>query len=223
MEIRSSFKKLLFDRIKENALEPKHFVTRSIEPDQFEIRYKDSYLYFTFIIYPDDYNSLKHRYTVYSLNRKEITPLNNWSSVAGAIATFNRWLKEVVSKYVEDENTVDPWEEIGNEMHNFFTQDNEEKFSAEEVRVIESRLIDFETFAAKKLLLDQEKLDVLIQEVRDLRQEIKNPKITKKKWLRNFKGFLMQEIWEIIKDHDKRHLAIEYFKTMFDSVRHFLQ
>jgi hypothetical protein len=204
-------------------LNPKDFV-RDDSPNELVYHYKDTKLYFNFSFRPNtgdfifNYSKLIPKYELIG------HPLENACQFDDCLKYFGKWLANDVRVYIDEENTPDKWLDIEAHFHGSHTSAglsfSKEAFTNEEIRQIEGYLDNFETFAKEKLQLTDQQLKDIAKELKELREDVK--RLTKNKWLRNFGWFAFKELLDVLKNEDKRQLAISYLKTTFQIISNYL-
>ncbi|AYB34752.1 hypothetical protein [Chryseolinea soli] len=134
------------------------------------------------------------------------------------IYRFRFWLKQHVKAYIKDRELEDPWKNLDKTTSEEFS--NSETFTAQEVKLLEAKLDNFPTLA-KSLPIDPSQMEILINEVKELRKDLNTSK-PKKKWFREFTGFLVEAGKFILKDPEERQKVFAFLQDLVETAKHLL-
>jgi hypothetical protein len=172
----------------------------------------DSGITFAFTHDPSNYHSYMCSYTKFAPSNAFENPDHNYYGIHDLIRMyFTPWLVDHAKVFIEDRKIIDPWKSL-NESH-LFDSATENEFNSSEINTIVSGLDRFETFTKEKLLLDQKAFEHLQKEIQELKEEVK--KGNKRKFVKYFYGFLITQVWDIVRDESRRQMIVTFFKDAF--------
>jgi hypothetical protein len=163
----------------------------------------------------DSFDIFLWAYTRYTPNYPVEEQRKNFQTLADTLAKFTYWLNKHVKPYIREQVTNDPWEHIRQKFTSETINDNS-FFTDEEIAGIEQKLDEFPKYAVEQLQLPVEKMDVLINEVKGLRNDLKGS--SKKKWRWQVVGFLYDVTIAVVTDSTKRQLLYNFFKSILEKV-----
>jgi hypothetical protein len=215
--IRPLYKQHIFNLLTEKGFDPTSFESRETI-EYFKIQYKGSNLYFA--VHPTDViDRFKTAYSAYlpKFSHKG-HPYVDPIPLATLLNLIAGWLRDHVSKYIEDQSIIDPWDALEQASANerllsLDISTSEEKFKKEEIKMLEPAL------DVLKNKLENTDFDKTIQEqlkkfVDDLNEIKADLKILKKKsWFRQYSGLA----WHLMT------FAYKESPELFDSVKEWLK
>ncbi len=83
------------------------------------------------------------------------------------------------------------------------------KFSEREIQSIEIGLDKFPKFLTARKEISADKLQIILDEIQELKKELKTK--TKRKWLKSLFLFIIEEVWDAVKDRLVMNEVKAYF------------
>jgi hypothetical protein len=205
----------VFNAIQKAGLEPADFVVKETG-NVFELAIPKSKILFQFIHKGDNY----HVYRCHFIKFAPGSPITfsdeftfNIHDIIGHF--FIDWLRNDAKVYLNNSRVEDPFKVLEEKQNQFFNTQSE-SFSELEIKVIEKGLDDFALFAKETLQLDNGKLDQIQNDIKELKEDVR--KVSKNKWIKYFYGFLIKEVWDFVRDDQKRQAVIDFFKNAYSSL-----
>ena len=161
--------------------------------DFYQFKYLDSGIYFKIIPAKDSYEHFSFLYTTFTPHRQGANKLEKNFHLTDILANFSTWIKVDVIPYIDETNAPDPWVIFLNEYSNDYS-----KFSESDILSIEIGLDKFPKFLTDRIEISVDKLQIILDEIQELKRELKTK--TKRKWLKSLFLFIIEEVWDAVKD-----------------------
>jgi hypothetical protein len=193
-EFRKQEQQKFIERVKTFGLNPNDLTFEKCKGG-YQFRCLDSGLVFMIYATESKFDRFKYEHTNYTPNRKKFQYIDKPYYLVDVLTTFDKWLKDHVKVYLAEQSAPDPWESF---LQEYSSYGSSEKFNETEIAELEKGLDNFPKFLAEKTKIAPDKLKVIIEEVQDLKKSLKSD--TKRKWGKRMILFLVEEVWDAVKD-----------------------
>lgn len=168
----------------------------------------------TFTIYPTDegHRIFKYSFTSYNPKRTENNYTGRSYVISDVIKAFKQWISQHVVPYMDEMKRPDPWEQY---LLRFQKQTNAQSthFTQQEIIEIEQGLDNFPKFLEEQKKIDPDKLEAIKQEIDELKKELREK--PRSKFGKRFMIFLLEEVWDAVKDEMVMNHVKKYFLDLF--------
>lgn len=194
VEFRKQEQRKFIEKVRALNLSP-HELLFEKHGEGHQFRYLDSGI--TFTIYPTDekFGKFKYEYTLYTPSRTKCQYIEKAHHLVDILANFDKWLNEHVIPYIEEKAAPDPWQLF---LKDYSERNGASKFTDAEIVELEKGLEEFPKFLAEKATIPADKYQAIVEEVRELKKGLKTE--TKRKWGKRLTLFLLEEVWDAVKD-----------------------
>lgn len=215
-EFRRKDQKLFVDKIKQAKIKPNemsfHQDIDTYGSENFTYKFGDSGLYFRIYPQDDNFDLLNFSFSTYTPGRT-VSQFYNRIPLNEALSSFQKWIDEHVLKYEDDSDYPDPWAQF---LNNYNESVKLETFTTQEITQIERELDDFPKFLTQRANVAPDKLDLILDEIKELKKDLKTK--PKQKWAKQLVLFMVQEVWDAVKDEAVMNQVKGYFLTMLSKV-----
>jgi hypothetical protein len=190
---------------------------RTIGKGDASFHFKGSDLQFTFIQSVIDPEAFRYSFSKFVGGQFEQKQTESFDAV---LTFFKKWLIKDVLAFVREQGIEDPWAQLNQEQNQFFESENE-NFTEHEIEVIEAGLDRFIEFSKEQLQLEPGKLHQIQNEIKELKEDVR--KLSRNRFTKIFYGFLIKELWDVVRDGEKRQSVIDFFKSAFSAIHPYIQ
>ena len=215
--MRTIYKNEIFNYLLTNKWDISDFKISDRE-DSFIVNYKETPLNFS-IYFPHDFDLFFPSWTIYSPNWKSTGA--NPSAWPETFQLFQKWLETTVKNYIDDQNTIDLWEEYlnGNSVVclKSIDFDNQENFTPDEQQQLRMSINELKRLIVNKFELLEEQQKIVSERLDYLVEASK--RLNKFDW----KGTLVNTIISISIalsfDTNKGKILLGLFQSIFRSIK----
>lgn len=218
--MRPKYKNEIFSYLITNNWDIIDFIVKEFDGN-LRIYYKNTPLYFEFKA-TNSYDNYWISYTCYSPNWDVKTEYRyTWPR---AILIFNNWLESEVKIYIEDQNTIDLWEEymksskaVCSKNINF---DSQENFTTEEQRQLQLSINELKGLIIDKFQLQEEQQEIINTRLDYLIEA--TSRLNRFDWKGTVINTIISLIIALSFDAEKANQLVKLFQIVFHGIKDML-
>lgn len=179
---------------------------------EFKFELRNSGIFFKTYSAKGSFERYRFEYSTCSPDRTIERVLKD-TSLDEVLKQFEYWIKDHVLKFKRDAAIPDPWTQLTGEFDHPI---NNEKFTSQESLQMEQSLERFPGFLIERIEIAPDKLDSILEEIQELKKDLKIK--TKKRWLKELILFMVEEVWEAVRNDAIMHQVKAYFFNTINRV-----
>jgi hypothetical protein len=219
--MKNSFLKSFYERIyakmNEKGYNPEQDFDVVEEGGTIKFAYRDSPMLFLVRRHQSDFTQYHYEMTRFnpSFSIKKFGTSDRYADLASVIKILDSWLDNELRNYVTECRYVSPWANLGEQFR--FSASDEEKLNDEEVIEFENKLDQFVIEVKEQFHLTQEKVDLVLEEIKELKKDAKTD--SKRKLIKTVIGTLFKLAIDLGLSEEKRATLCNLFMKVVQIIK----